>query len=1124
MHACTTFTLIHVYLYIGQSVPDKASSIISQLPSDVHKYVAILRRQYQHNPIVATDWLPRVGQSYFGRLGLVEKQGFDDETEKETSWHMLRGEVDKIPNLSGLKEIPIEEVLETKDSQSLRVVVDGPPGIGKTTLCHKLLNMWSNGEIKCQEYDLVLYCPLRIRKIATANNLTELLKAVYESNKVSEVVAWLSDREGKGLLIIFDGWDELDAQSRESSLAARIFCREMLDQCAVIITSRSYASSSLLEMDTHSKHVQVIGFSEEEVNTVIINTLQKDLKLAQELLVRMKECSDAGESFIAIKNNNKDSQLAVQLIGEVKIRTDVQSLCYIPLVCSMVIYVYRKEKKLPNTLTLLYETFILLTIKRHIKKRHSNIDHKRILSLNNLPSLLEQSFQEMCRLAYTSLKNESNKMTFSSDQLQDYSLSEVAKEDYLGLMTSFEDYEEWYQFIHLSIQEFLAAWWIAKHEEKTEEVFKDHFDDDHFRMCLRFVAGLTHLEHESYQQYFNKQLDLQCKTRPLFGFGALYNSYFTSSSITEHFTSDSFDKFPVFLLQLLYESQNTTLCQILAQFIKDSSLCLNDVQLSSFDVMCLSFFFENSKAIWNQLDLAGNLHIQQKQSIFIEGLTSNTLQNTWCKSLQVVLQEYQYDEIYLQLLQPSHLLYNIEECYFTCEKFSFKSLQIFNLPKLKILHLSVIIDIDSSTEWVYVGMLLEKSIKSNKTLKELCVALRSHQYSIQIAATVLLEFMIGIIRGLTSNRSVTLFSFSCHHFGLFASYLHFKTLSIPMPNGVIENLLQYNKTLKALSLGGPFYYSPLSLNIQEVNTPLTALCIQEIFNGKILASLLTHIKGLQCLQLIDPELHEKNPIPPHLIFQSCPSLKMLGLQLEIKNVAELFNILQYNTILKGLRVIINDLEGPNFVLIKDTTFTRDNIGLSLQDMLTHNQTLQCLEILIMEAHYLNHNVSAYMPFLISGLESNTSLQHLTAPVALSAVADDDDQLRKFFNIISQKTNLIELSITFTFGSLHQLQHEKENLISELFHKQVLPAVTGMLQSHTTMRLLELEFSGITGNTDAFDKTIQISHHTCTDQFRNFYKIIFNHVSLEYVKIGREVILDKSFKEQEKARVQQEAPH
>ena len=47
-------------------------------------------------------------------------------------------------------------------------------------------------------------------------------------------------------------------------------------------------------------------------------------------------------------------------------------------------------------------------------------------------------------------------------------------------MTSLAVYDkESYQFLHLSVQEFLAPWWIAKYE-KTEEVFTEHFDNDHF--------------------------------------------------------------------------------------------------------------------------------------------------------------------------------------------------------------------------------------------------------------------------------------------------------------------------------------------------------------------------------------------------------------------------------------------------------------------------------------------------------------------------------------------------------------------------------------------------------------------------------------------------------------------
>uniref|UniRef100_A0A1X7SFK1 NACHT domain-containing protein n=1 Tax=Amphimedon queenslandica TaxID=400682 RepID=A0A1X7SFK1_AMPQE len=340
--------------------------------------------------------------------------------------------------------------------------------------------MWSNGKLVHQQYDLILFCPLRNNKIAAANTLADLF--VRQLNRYKNVPEWFEERDGEGLLIIFDGWDELSEQLRQSSLAASIICRKQLDQCSVIVTSRSYASSSLLKMNTLSRHVQVIGFSKEEVSTVIIQTLQKDTKLAQELID--ENSTEYGyKSHFTTTQRSGDSQLAVKLINDLKVRNDVQSLCYVPLVCSMVTLVYKEEGHLPTTLTQLYENFILQTIRRHveIKQRH-DFDPYTLGSLSSLPSQLAKPLQEMCQLAYTNLAN--TRMTFSSHQLQ--SLSEAVKEDYLGLMTVFMEYsKKEYQFLHLSIQEFLAAWWIAKHE-KTEEVFKDHFDDDHFRMCLRF--------------------------------------------------------------------------------------------------------------------------------------------------------------------------------------------------------------------------------------------------------------------------------------------------------------------------------------------------------------------------------------------------------------------------------------------------------------------------------------------------------------------------------------------------------------------------------------------------------------------------------------------------------------
>ena len=711
-----------------------------------------MRQHYKHQPIVVTDWPPRIGKDFFGRLALVEKQ--DSSTQAQSAWHLLRGQVDKTVKLTGNKEISVEDVLQpTESSLSLRIVIDGPPGIGKTTLCHKLLNMWSNGTLVHQQYDLVLYCPLRNSKIATATTLADLF--VRQRSKVPMVTEWFEKRNGEGLLIIFDGWDELSEQLRQSSLAASIIHRKQLDQCSVIVTSRSYASSSLLKMDTLSRHVQVIGFSEEEISTVIIQTIQKDTKLAQELIhENTKQILNYTnyKSHFTTTQSSKDSQLAVKLINDLKVRNDVQSLCYVPLVCSMVILVYCKEGgHLPTTLTQLYENFILQTIRRHVK-RH-DINPRTLGSLSSLPSQLAKPLLEMCQIAYTNLAN--TRMTFSSHQLE--SLREAVKEDYLGLMTTFTEYdEEKYQFLHLSIQEFLAAWWIAKHEKKTEEVFKDHFDDDHFRMCLRFVAGLTHLEHESYQQYFNiQQLDLQCKREPLFGFGTCHLSYFYQNPeiriqdwVDDYVSSNDFDNVLILLLQLLYESRNTTLCQVLAQSINNHSLCLYRVILSLFNWLCLSFCINNSNITWNHLHL-GEL-FEKSLPVFTAGLTNNSLQ-TQCKRLEVMLVG-PTNELIHKLLQPS-LLYNIQEYY--CESVEGEHvpclvlLQFLNLPQLKILHLRLTdttIPTVDNTCYTDKCTELEKCIEMNSTLQEMKIEYKAEN---NITINEITSTIISVIRGVT---------------------------------------------------------------------------------------------------------------------------------------------------------------------------------------------------------------------------------------------------------------------------------------------------------------------------------------------------------------------------------------
>ena len=115
----------------------------------------------------------------------------------------------------------------------------------------------------------------------------------------------------------------------------------------------------------------------------------------------------------------KEPHLAKNLVQDLEIRGDVQSLCYIPLVCSIVILVYRKENgKLYQQHTQLYENFILQTIRRYVKKTQFT-EPDQINSLHHLPSpVISTPFQEMCKFTYLSLNEKKTRMTFSLFQIQ----------------------------------------------------------------------------------------------------------------------------------------------------------------------------------------------------------------------------------------------------------------------------------------------------------------------------------------------------------------------------------------------------------------------------------------------------------------------------------------------------------------------------------------------------------------------------------------------------------------------------------------------------------------------------------------------------------------------------------
>ena len=271
-----------------------------------------------------------------------------------------------------------------------------------------------------------------------------------------------------------------------------------------------------------------------------------------------------------------------------------------------------------------------------------------------------------------------------------------------------------------------------------------------------------------------------------------------------------------------------------------------------------------------------------------------------------------------------------------------------------------------------------------------------------------------------------------------------------------------------------------------MNTPLTTLEIGPWWSHKLSTSLLPHIKGLYCIKL-----HVYHPYQPHLLFHAHPSLQQLDLPLDTsESVIELFTILQSNTTLKSLRVKIMN----NDII--------DSMGTSLQNMLILNQTIEYLEI---EADTFMNNISSkYLSFLTTGLSHNTSLQELSIFILVSDT--NNEQIRTFFNVISQKNHLTELKLDFMPDQISSHDDMKRK---SLFYEQTLLLVTNMLKLHTTIRLFKIKYNA--------NPSPPINW---IEQIQQFFQAIFLHPSLEYVNLWYVPLLMDTYKAQQKSLVEQ----
>ena len=335
------------------------------------------------------------------------------------------------------------------------LLVEGPPGIGKSTFAWELCRRWDEIE-SLRDYHTVVLLKLREKWVLNATSLSDLFRYPSNPDFSKNIAEELVATQGKQLLLVLDGFDEVSHSFHEDSVIKSILCKQLLPECTIILTTRPSAKATLRSVcqPQVDKNIEIIGFTEEERVRYITEVFSKEQELQANFLKYM---------FLV---------------------PHIKSMMYIPLNCAIIAQVYSESQSshhlaIPRTRTQLYKALAHSLLVRHMKMKEGNREYTSMLpeSLNKEDM---ERFRVLAKFAFDSYhtgrplkhvsriirsfdsyhKGESKKVTFFKEDIPEgfvhFGFMNESTEMYAG-----KGVEQTFSFLHLSLQEHLAAWHIA---------------------------------------------------------------------------------------------------------------------------------------------------------------------------------------------------------------------------------------------------------------------------------------------------------------------------------------------------------------------------------------------------------------------------------------------------------------------------------------------------------------------------------------------------------------------------------------------------------------------------------------------------------------------------------------
>ena len=495
---------------------------------NIAKHKSVLADVYSAQPEVPADSWPPVSNDVYINLALITQNC------TKSSFEGARGTIQKgMDDTFGSQEsVKYESLFENLKSGS-RLLIEGRPGSGKSTLVHRASRDWANDRLRLESIELLFLVRLRHFLSNPDIALHDLIKYHYsDQSTVDEIVKYAEECSGEGLCFILDGLDEYTPQvENQDTIIHKLIAKEILPKAIVIVASRPSGSARMRKVAT--KQVETLGFLQSEII---------------EFVTRYTFTSpESKEGLLSYLSNHPN----------------IMHMCYLPIHTAMVCYLYDEMgSNLPRTETEMYKTFTNFTLLRTLYRGESE---KKIClnSVDDLPEKEKGVFIQICELAFE--KTKLSRHIMKGSEIKSFNQVNSDK-DSLGLITvdrlaKVHKMENLYTFLHLTFQEYLAAYHIAHLEEEEQmKVVNKYCSKKSMQVVWKFFCGLTDFSEQTWK--FNQLM-----------------KYAHSNLLRA---------------QYAFESQQSSACSSVVQSEGSNQLSYNQCLLSPTDLTAIGYVLGNS--------------------------------------------------------------------------------------------------------------------------------------------------------------------------------------------------------------------------------------------------------------------------------------------------------------------------------------------------------------------------------------------------------------------------------------------------------------------------------------------------------------------------------------------------